>query len=151
LTAASSSELAATGGPVTGPARAVPLRAVDEAMVGPGPSEVMATKHVTAGDPYLVGHYPGFTIYPGVFVLETACQAVDLLARRTLGATAELAEIGWLRLTGPARPGDVLRLHASCDEIHPDGLRATVRCTVDDAPVAQLVLHFRLVGHVRAR
>jgi 3-hydroxyacyl-[acyl-carrier-protein] dehydratase len=129
----------------------VPLRAVDEVVMGPEPSEVVATKLVRAADPYLVGHYPGFTIYPGVFVLETACQAVDVLARRTLGGAAELAEIGWLRLTGPARPGDVLRVHASCDEITADGLRATVRCTVDDASVAQLVLHFRLVGHVRAR
>jgi len=126
--------------------------AVDEVVFGPGPSEVVATKHVTASDPYLVGHYPGFTIYPGVFVLETACQAVDALARRTLAATAELAEIRWLRLTGPARPGDVLRVHASCDEITTSGLRATVRCTVGaDAAVAQLVLHFRLVAHVRAR
>ena len=90
-----------------------------------------------------------------MFVLETACQAVDELAGRTMDSPAELAEISWLRLTGPVRPGDVLRAHAECEPAGVDTLRATVRCTVGDGTagrqVAQLVLVFRLVDRVRAR
>lgn len=122
---------------------ALPLVAVDGFDLV-GPSEVVATKRVVADDPYLPGHYPGDPIYPGVFVLESACQAVAELVRRTRGGHAVLAEVTEARFTRPLRPGDTLRVHARLDASG----TATVECTRRDGePVGRLALRFTEEDH----
>lgn len=122
-----------------------PLIAVDEVEVR-SDHEVVAVKRVVASDPYLSGHYPGQPIYPGVFVVESARQAVAELIRRTRGDGYAVILLGLpaVRFTAPLLAGDSLRLHAQCG---PDGdgtaFTATVSATGPGAqPVAQLRLRY---------
>lgn len=110
---------------------AIPLRAVDEVRTL-SPTEVVVTKRIVADDPYLSGHYPGQPIYPGVFVVETARQALELLIAgassaprsRTELPSVALTGIPRLRLLGPLVPGDTLVAHVTMTR---DGV-ATVHC-----------------------
>ncbi len=127
--------------PLSPPRVAVPLPALTEVDVVSA-NEVVGVKRIEATDPYLSGHYPGFPIYPGVFVVESARQAVAELVKSLRGKdfTVDLAGVPSVRFTAPLLPGDVLRVHARC-EVDADTVTASVRCTGRDGqPVAQLSL-----------
>jgi 3-hydroxyacyl-[acyl-carrier-protein] dehydratase len=109
------------------------LRAVDEAR-SVSDTVIEATKRIVANDQYLGGHYPGFPIYPGVFVLESVRQAVE--AAR--GEGVRLVEVDELRLVHPLLPGDTLCVSATCD---PSGglLAIDARCEDGEGrPIARI-------------
>jgi 3-hydroxyacyl-[acyl-carrier-protein] dehydratase len=122
---------------------AVPLAAVDDITVL-SPYEVVAAKTVRADDPYLVGHYPGRPIYPGVFVLETVRQALDgLLSRGGQDRTATLTGVPSMRMFTPLEPGDELGVHVTCERAAPGEVTATARCSRNGAErVAVLTVTF---------
>jgi 3-hydroxyacyl-[acyl-carrier-protein] dehydratase len=125
--------------------RATPLTAIDEAESTPGVG-VTAQKAICATDPYLQGHYPNFTIYPGVFVIESAQQAVDRYVTDTRSESWEthITRIDSVRFIKPLLPGDTLHLALDCAE---DGNKiiAKARCTDDDgALVAKMIVRFIL-------
>jgi 3-hydroxyacyl-[acyl-carrier-protein] dehydratase len=128
--------------------RTIPLRAVDSVEITDDGSAV-ATKKIVETDPYLVGHYPHFTIYPGVFTLESVVQSARvLLARLHDGAEAEMVRVLSMRLTGPLRPGDELVMRLS---IKPGagsgGVVVTADCErAEGGSVAKAKLEFRLLG-----
>lgn len=118
---------------------AAPLTAVDRVGTCTA-TRVEAVKEIVADDPYLVGHYPDFTIYPGVFTLESVHQAVRLWAREHRGghATADLVRIDSLSFAAPLLPGDTV--HVGCD-VTEDGddphlVRVRARCTRKDGTLA---------------
>jgi len=121
---------------------AAPLRAVDEVVVDPDGTSAAARKRITRTDPYLAGHYPDFTIYPGVFMLESVVQTTrELVAARHDGARATLVGIRSLRFTAPLLDGDELAvaLTLSAD------LVAKATCTRGDGKTAAtMTLEFRV-------
>lgn len=132
---------------VTGPGlRAAPIKPVDVVTVV-SESEVTAVKQVRADDPYLEGHYPDMTVYPGVFLIESAYEAVLHLVRTTRGpqADAELTALDSVRFTTALRPGDELRVRCECrpgDE--PGTLAVIAHCTTGEAKAALLKMRYRL-------
>jgi 3-hydroxyacyl-[acyl-carrier-protein] dehydratase len=129
---------------------AAPLTAVDR--VEPVPGGVRAEKRVVATDPYLAGHYPDFTIYPGVFTIESVHQAVRAMvaAEHGEGVRAEIAAIASVRLNAPLLPGDVLTVRAdrvpSPDE---DLVRVKAVCRrADDVVAARMTLDVRVTSDV---
>ncbi|MFD8588244.1 3-hydroxyacyl-ACP dehydratase FabZ family protein [Streptomyces sp. NPDC059637] len=118
---------------------AAPLTAVDRVGTCTA-TRVEAVKEIVADDPYLAGHYPDFTIYPGVFTLESVHQAVRLWAREHRGghATADLVRIDSLSFAAPLLPGDTL--HIGCDVAgdadDPHLVRVRARCTRGDGTLA---------------
>jgi 3-hydroxyacyl-[acyl-carrier-protein] dehydratase len=92
-------------------ARAVPLVAVDdvEVRIEHERRVAHACKVVDDSDPYMAGHFPGFTIYPGVFVLETVVQAVAA----ALDVPVALACVRSMRFTAPLMQGDRIELDAA--------------------------------------
>jgi 3-hydroxyacyl-[acyl-carrier-protein] dehydratase len=120
------------------PLSAMPLSAVDEVVVL-SPTEVLATKRITAEDPYLDGHFPQQPIYPGVFVLETVRQAAAAVT-----GSARLTAITVLRLFQPLTPGDTLTAHVICTPGEDGGYRVSAVCTRDGGQVASVGLE---VGH----
>jgi 3-hydroxyacyl-[acyl-carrier-protein] dehydratase len=128
--------------------RAAPLVAVDRHTVV-SPSEITAVKDIRADDPYLEGHYPDFTIYPGVFIIESVVQTVRLLAEETLDAPEEieLAGVPSVRFVTPLLPGDTLHIRCLCTAGEDGTFRVKAECTTGaGAKAAQMKLEFRRVA-----
>ncbi|MGH3858829.1 hypothetical protein [Actinokineospora sp.] len=131
------------------PAYAAPLSAVDTA-VRLDDTAFEAVKEIDATDPYLCGHYPGWTVYPGVFTVETVFQA----ARQILApAAATLNAVVSVGFTAPLHPGD--RLTARCAVTPTDApgvVRVTARCfRADGAAAARMTLELRVEEVAGAR
>lgn len=122
---------------------AAPLDAVDE--VAPdNAGGVTASKLVQIDDPYQEGHYPGFAIFPGIFIIEAAVQTCrGACAARGLEDPGTVLAISSARFTIPLFPGDTLVLRAGAGEVRDDGnLRVRVRCEKDGALAARVTLIF---------
>jgi 3-hydroxymyristoyl/3-hydroxydecanoyl-(acyl carrier protein) dehydratase len=57
-------------------------------------------------DPYLEGHFPGLTLYPGVFLLESVGQAVAAAFAGTDARPPTLRMVDGLRCLAPLLDGD---------------------------------------------
>jgi 3-hydroxyacyl-[acyl-carrier-protein] dehydratase len=124
----------------------MPIDAIDE-VTHVSDDEVAGVKHIHSGDPYLEGHYPDFMIYPGVFILESACRLIEEYARKMVreDAVAELARVRSMRFLVPVLPGDTLHVHGAVAKDGEGGLRAKVTCRNDKAEkVAQMNLDLRI-------
>lgn len=110
--------------------RARPLEAVDGYELGSDGETIIVRKQISAADPYLEGHYPDFTIYPGVFSIETVVQAVRLLVRHTRGdaTEADLEAIRSVRFSAPLLPGDTLTAQCRCTLTEGGMLRVRANC-----------------------
>lgn len=91
-------------------ARRMPLVAVDEVEETDG--GFVGRKRVSADDPYLAGHFPDLTVYPGVFLIESLQQMLELHLDQALGGVT-LVEIGSVRFSRPALAGDELVIEAA--------------------------------------
>ena len=86
---------------------------VDE--LAPG-KRILGRKSVSANEPYLQGHFPGYPIMPGVLVVEALAQLCCVLAFETRGRRPSdgylqyLAGVDDARFKRPVRPGDLLEL-----------------------------------------
>lgn len=120
---------------------AAPLAAVDELRVPPdldawvadGRRDELvfrAVKHVMDDEPYLVGHFPGFPVLPGVFILECLDQAIrQVLA----GRSVRLSAVRSMRFLAPIFPGDTMHLDVSVRASAEPGIFVVrSRCCRDD-------------------
>jgi len=112
--------------------RAAPLKAIDEYRILSA-HEITAEKLVRADDPYLEGHYPDFTIYPGVFVIESVTQTVHALVEQTWESRIEieLTAIKSVRFTSPVLVGDTLRIRCLCTYVEDNRLTVKADCHID--------------------
>ncbi|MDR2616118.1 MAG: 3-hydroxyacyl-ACP dehydratase FabZ [Oscillospiraceae bacterium] len=72
-----------------------------------------AIKCVTANEPFFEGHFPGYSVMPGVLILEALAQtgAVALLSEpENRGKIALFGGVKQARFRTPVVPGDVLTL-----------------------------------------
>jgi 3-hydroxyacyl-[acyl-carrier-protein] dehydratase len=103
-----------------------PLRAVDHVEVVGGDDagglELSAQKSIDPEDPYVSGHFPGFPIYPGVFVVETVLQAIALASGVPDGRVPRIVDLRQLRLLAPLLAGDTLRCRATVTRRDEPGL-----------------------------
>ena len=120
-----------------------PFLLVDRVLEREPGARVVAEKLVTAGEPYLQGHFQERPIVPGVLLLEMLAQAGGFLEAESLhGATIFLAGVQDARFRGPAFPGDRLRL-----EVRVEGafaglmkLKGTVSCGEHELCTATLLV-----------
>lgn len=130
--------------------RAAPLIAIDSYEVVSA-EEVTSVKAIRADDPYLEGHYPDFTIYPGVFVIESVLQTARAFVRDRFAGSldAELSSIGSVRFSSPMLPGDTLTVRCRCavDGEQSMAVKAECRNAAGDK-AAQMKLEFQLVKAV---
>ena len=138
-------------GPVVVPGprpRATSVDPVDTVTVH-SPAEVSVSRLVSADDPYLEGHYPEFTVYPGAFIVESVYQAVLHLLWHTRGADAwaRPVSVDSVRFTGALAPGDTLDVHCACVERAPDEIEATAVCTTAGNKAAQVRMTFAVTPH----
>jgi 3-hydroxyacyl-[acyl-carrier-protein] dehydratase len=92
---------------------AAPLHAVDSvSCAADGGGWVLeTTTRIDARDPHLQAHFPGFTIFPGVFILESLRQGVAFACAGH--DPVRVSEIRSIQFLTPLFPGDVLTLNAT--------------------------------------
>jgi 3-hydroxyacyl-[acyl-carrier-protein] dehydratase len=105
----------------------------------------LAVRHIRCDDAYLEGHYPGFPLYPGVFLVESAC-----VAARSIYGMAWLTSVESVRFQAPLRPGDELHLYVSVQEN--DGTTLALKVLATQAggqQIARMALRLRRQGGQR--
>ncbi|MDG1732131.1 MAG: 3-hydroxyacyl-ACP dehydratase FabZ [Thalassotalea sp.] len=81
----------------------------------PGKS-IHAIKNVTVNEPAFMGHFPGYSIFPGVLLLEALAQASGILGFKSVDNKSEgemflFASIDNAKFKRPVHPGDTVHLH----------------------------------------
>ncbi|MEY4064213.1 MAG: hypothetical protein RIR26_421 [Pseudomonadota bacterium] len=81
--------------------------------------EVHALKCVTAGEPYLAGHFPGQPIVPGVYLIEGLAQTAAAMCFANFERQSTAVEkkcmltgVDEVKFRRPVVPGDVLHYYA---------------------------------------
>lgn len=94
---------------------AAPLRAIEEISVERAGDQLKlrATKVIDATDPYMSGHFPDFTIFPGIFIIESLRQAVASAFDQSGEMWPELRTLRSARFMAPLLPGDRMTLNAT--------------------------------------
>lgn len=87
------------------------------------------------------GHYPGFALLPGVFVLEAVHQAVLRYFKAAGGERPVLREVTSARFSRPVLPGDLLTVHCRLTP-SPGGLGARATCATEGGKAATLRLEY---------
>ena len=107
--------------------------------------KVRATKRVTIDDPYMRGHFPGLSIYPGVFILETLRQAVAS-AVGSERCWPEIRCVRSARFLAPLVPGDLLVVTFNVTQTAAHGVfDVDATCMREDAKsVARLKVCFEI-------
>ena len=99
---------------------------------------------VRGDEPFLRGHFPGQPLFPGVLLLEAAAQLAGVVGQSDPAlqplAGLKLAGARSIKLTGSARPGEVLRVEATVTARLANVLQAAVTVRVND----QIVLRGEL-------
>lgn len=103
---------------------------------------ITAVKNVSAGDPWMAGHFPGDPVMPGVLILEAMCQAggvlVNLSNEKNNNQTAKyLAGLDKVRFRKKVIPGDQLVIHGRIVKKKLNIIKMEVSATVDGALVAE--------------
>lgn len=103
---------------------------------------ITAVKNVSAGDPWLAGHFPANPVMPGVLILEAMCQAggvlVNLSGKGENGQTARyLAGLDKVRFRKKVIPGDQLIIHGRIIKKKMNMIKMEVSATVEGTLVAE--------------
>jgi 3-hydroxyacyl-[acyl-carrier-protein] dehydratase len=83
---------------------------------------------------YLRGHLPGEPIMPGVLLVESAAQVAGMVAQEDPAnprwPRLKLTALRAVKIFGPARPGDTLRIEAVVTAVLGDMIQAQVTASV---------------------
>jgi 3-hydroxyacyl-[acyl-carrier-protein] dehydratase len=92
-----------------------PLLLVDRILEIELGKRIVGLKNVSINEPYFQGHFPGFPLMPGVYILEALAQVGGILMIKSLGLeigkyAVVFAGIDDARFKKPVYPGDQLIL-----------------------------------------
>jgi 3-hydroxyacyl-[acyl-carrier-protein] dehydratase len=97
---------------------------------------VSATVQVDPADPVFAGHYPGFPILPGLFVVEHVHAAV-----RSRLPGLRVTALQRAKFLKPVFPGDSLTIDTTVTE-DGDGVRVAAVVSTASGPVAEIRLRY---------
>jgi 3-hydroxyacyl-[acyl-carrier-protein] dehydratase len=103
---------------------------------------ITAIKNVSAGDPWMTGHFPGNPVMPGVLILEAMCQAGGVLVNLSRNeknnqSARYLAGLDKVRFRKRVVPGDQLVIHGKILKKKLNIIKMAVTATVDGTLVAE--------------
>jgi 3-hydroxyacyl-[acyl-carrier-protein] dehydratase len=108
-------------------------------LVGTNGPVVSATAEPDPGDPVFTGHYPGFPILPGLYLVEYVHATVCAAQGNPTMRPEKLDRVKFLR---PVYSGDKLTIEAELDAAG-DELRCRAKVFVQGRPVADVRLRYR--------
>jgi len=118
-----------------------PLRLVDRVLTHEQGVRMVATKSVSVGEPFFVGHFPGRPVMPGVLICEALLQVGAELVERAsalpLGEPLALRRLERARFRQPVSPGDRLELEVRALERQPEAWRLRGVARVGQVVVAE--------------
>lgn len=131
---------------------AMPLVALDR-VIHFDHSGIITQKDVASGEPFFAGHFPGYPIYPGVFIIEAVHQAALYYGAVFLGHV-QLLEVRSARFLAPVHPGDVLESDCRCEVSSETGdlaVRATCRSGAQKVAEVKLLYRVEDAGAAQSR
>jgi len=123
-----------------------PMLLVDRVIEMELGDSIVAYKNITTNEPYLIGHFPGKQIMPGVLIVEAMAQASGILGFKTMGKKPEDGSIYYfvgadnLRFKRPAVPGDQLILSSRVITNKKGIWKFDCKATVEEELVAEATI-----------
>lgn len=125
-----------------------PFLMVDRVLeVNPGES-IKAQKNVTGNEIFFMGHFPSYSIMPGVLIIEALAQTAAILLDVTVkdNRMKVLGVVNDMRLLQPVFPGDCLTTEIKVVTMTEDMALVEGFAYVDDTLVAKGKLSFKSVN-----
>jgi 3-hydroxyacyl-[acyl-carrier-protein] dehydratase len=123
-----------------------PLLLVDRILEMEPGKRIVGLKNVSISEPYFQGHFPGFPLMPGVYILEALAQVGGILMIKSLGLEVGkyaivFAGIDDARFKKPVYPGDQLILELEVITLKKSLSKMKGTAKVDDQVVAEAILY----------
>ncbi|RLJ70105.1 3-hydroxyacyl-[acyl-carrier-protein] dehydratase [Hydrogenivirga caldilitoris] len=123
-----------------------PLLLVDRITEYEEGKRIVGIKNVSVNEPVFQGHFPGFPLFPGVYVLEAMAQVGGILMIKSLNLeigkyAVVFAGIDDARFKRPVFPGDQLVMELETLSLKKTLSKMKGTATVDGQVVAEAVLY----------
>jgi 3-hydroxyacyl-[acyl-carrier-protein] dehydratase len=126
-----------------------PFLLIDRIVEHQRKERIVALKNVTANEPWVQGHFPGFPIMPGVLIVEALAQAGGVLLLSEIedrdNKLMVFSGIDNARFRRPVLPGDTLRLEVTVLGWRANFAKMQGHAYVGDQLAAEAVLSCALV------
>jgi 3-hydroxyacyl-[acyl-carrier-protein] dehydratase len=110
-------------------------------------NKIITRKRILNSDPVFRGHFPGYPIYPGVYIIEMVNQAsqkyfCDFVVE---SGTLKLVEVVSVRFLYPVSPDDILECDCQISHTGENNLNVNVKavCLTGNHKAAILKLNYR--------
>jgi 3-hydroxyacyl-[acyl-carrier-protein] dehydratase len=123
-----------------------PLLLVDRILEMELGKRIVGLKNVSINEPYFQGHFPGFPLMPGVYILEALAQVGGILMIKSLNLeigkyAVVFAGIDDARFKKPVYPGDQLILELEVITLKKSLSKMKGTAKVDNQVVAEAILY----------
>jgi beta-hydroxyacyl-[acyl carrier protein] dehydratase FabZ len=123
-----------------------PLLLVDRILEIELGKRIVGLKNVSINEPYFQGHFPGFPLMPGVYILEALAQVGGILMIKSLDLevgkyAVVFAGIDDARFKRPVYPGDQLILELEVISLKKSLSKMKGTAKVDNQVVAEAILY----------
>ena len=122
-----------------------PILLVDRIVEYEEGKRIVGIKNVSVNEPVFQGHFPGFPLFPGVYVLEAMAQVGGILMIKSLNLeigkyAIVFAGIDGARFKRPVFPGDQIRMELEAISLKKTLSKMKGVATVDGQVVTEAVL-----------
>ena len=129
-----------------------PFLLIDKVLDFKAHTFLTAQKNVSNNEPFFQGHFPDYSVFPGVLLLETMAQATAILDYKSNKRNEKellyyLVGIDKARFKKQVVPGDILIIEVNLIQSKQDVHKFSANCKVND----EVVCSAELLGAVKGK